>query len=148
MLKVRKVVASDCDWLFELSNDEMARKFSYSSEPIPYPEHYSWFQKQLDNPDSVIFVFIMNEDRVGIVRFVNEKLNWVVGINLNKNFRGKGLAPKMLNLALSELNPGIPVFAYIKKNNESSIKTFNSAGFQYEKEISVQSIPSYLYIWK
>jgi ribosomal protein S18 acetylase RimI-like enzyme len=148
MLTLRKVEADDCNWLLDLSNETVARSFSYNTNIINYEEHQLWFQQQLENPDSIIFVFEINKEKAGIVKFKNEGDNWLVGINVHKNFRGQSLGQKMLKMAIEKLKPEIPVFAYIKCNNESSIKTFIGAGFQYEKEISIHSIPSYLYIWR
>jgi UDP-2,4-diacetamido-2,4,6-trideoxy-beta-L-altropyranose hydrolase len=148
MLKLRSLTPADCDWLFELSNEETARQFSYNTDPIKYEDHIVWFQKQIGNLDSLIFVFESEGEKVGIVRFTNEKTNWLVGINIHKDFRGKGLGSHMLAMAIETLKPEIPIFAYIKRNNEASIKTFAAAHFTCENKLNIKSIPSYLYIWK
>lgn len=148
MLRLRTLIPADCDWLFELSNEKTARQFSYKTDPIKYEDHVIWFQKQIGNLESLIFVFEQNEGKVGIVRFTNEKTNWLVGINIQKDFRGKGLSTQMLVMAIEALKPEIPIFAYIKKNNAASMKTFTAAHFTRESMLNIKSIPSYLYVWK
>jgi len=87
---------------------------------------------------------------IGQVRFENneEQKTSVTGISIDKSFRGKGLAGKLLSLAVRYFfheNPDYTIEAYIKTENRGSVGTFKSAGFLFNKNLDYQGFETVLY---
>ncbi|MBX2841801.1 MAG: GNAT family N-acetyltransferase [Flammeovirgaceae bacterium] len=149
-MKFRKANINDLDITFCWANDPLVRAFSYQQDEIKFKEHEAWFEKKIGEGDSEFLIFEVEEIPVGLVRMDNLGANWVVGISIDKKARGKGYAPAMLKSASEYVNSieNQPIWAYIKKENIASIKSFIRAGFKKEKELVYQGIESYLYICK
>jgi RimJ/RimL family protein N-acetyltransferase len=148
---IRHARESDLMLYFEWTNEEEVRKQSFNSEPILLENHEKWFYKKLADPDCLMLVF---EDArqvpVGQVRFeCNEQQKTsVIGVSLDKHFRGKNLAGKILALATTyffKVKPDYAIQAFIKKDNAGSINAFNKAGFSFEKSLDYQGIDTVLY---
>lgn len=150
MLKFRKAGEEDAALYFDWANDEVVRKQSYHSGMISWEEHISWFNKKLGDPGCLMLLF-ENErhEPVGQVRFQQETDSiYVIGISIAKEFRGKGYASRVLEQAATcflDLHPTKTIYAYIKKDNEGSIRSFSNAGFLFSKELLISDAPSVLY---
>jgi len=150
MLKFRIATIDDVDLYFKWANDPVVRSNSYHSEPIKYEDHVTWFSQKLNDPNFSFYVFFNEEGlAVGQVRIQKEETETVIGISIDKDHRGKSLGLEMLEKATDDFlskNPNEVIYAYIKKENISSIKIFSKAGFQNPEECDVSGIPSYRYI--
>lgn len=148
MLKYRHADYNDIDLVFEWSNDPEARRNSYNTDKIPYENHIKWFNKQLNDDKSIILIFEYNSVPVGLVRFINENDNWVVGINIDKQNRKKGYAKNMLIMAAKYLFDNFDceqIIAYIKRENIASKRVFEKAGYKFSKALKIENIDSYEY---
>lgn len=150
-INIRKARKDDLMLYFEWTNDEEVRKQSFNSEPIALENHEKWFHKKLADPNCLMLVF---EDAqqvpIGQVRFENneEQKISVIGVSLDKNFRGQKLASKILALASTYFfkeNPDYTIQAFIKADNKGSINAFNKADFSFKKSLEYQGIDSVLY---
>ena len=140
-LTLRFATIRDIDTYFEWANDEEVRKNSFHSDAISYENHVAWFKNKLLNPDSFLYFFTCNQQVVGQVRIEVLKSETIIGISVDKNFRGKSLSTPMLQLAASvffEYHPQKQITAYIKQENISSYKSFKNAGFE-EKEMVIEN---------
>lgn len=130
-LKIRKATINDAQYLFSLANDKLARKNSFNSNPINFDEHLEWLKSKIISTDSYIYICSVNGVRVGMVKFdiLNET---IIGINIDPLFRGRGLASKLILEACNEFwhNHDNDIFAYIKKSNLISVKSFEKAMFK------------------
>ena len=135
-MSIDKAGAKDLLPLFRLANDMVVRQNSFSVKNITLSEHTDWFNATLHNPDRRLYVFYLSEIFVGQIRFDKEDCRcWVVSISLDAFFRGWGLAPFMLQMAINELNKdelglNMKVYAYVKKGNKASQCAFLKAGFR------------------
>ena len=150
-VNIRKANEDDLLLYFEWTNDEEVRKQSFNSEPVALENHEKWFHKKLADPNCLMLVF---EDAqqvpIGQVRFESNKEHKisVIGVSLDKNFRGRGFAGKILTLASTWFfreNPNYTIQAFIKTDNKGSINAFIKAGFSFEKNLDYQGIDSVLY---
>ncbi|MDR6786136.1 ribosomal-protein-alanine N-acetyltransferase [Pedobacter africanus] len=147
-LRFRKAGREDVTLYYEWANENEVRKNSYSQEAIPYENHVRWFEAKIESPSSLLLLFFVEDSGqpVGQVRFENEaNLESIIGISIDKNYRGMGLAPELLTLSTSYFHDVFPenkITAYIKKENISSIKSFRSAGFKNETECQYFGIKS------
>lgn len=146
-LKFRPAQPDDLDLTYRWANDPEVRKASFYSDLITYEGHQAWFHAKLLSADSIILIFRHGSKPAGIVRFELESDRAVIGISIDADSRGKGLGRPMLLEACKHYftNHQQAVFAYIKKDNSSSIKAFTNAGFRYSSEDEVNGIPCYLY---
>ena len=127
--------------IFDLANDPLVRKSSFNSSKISWDEHLCWFNKIISNTDFVLYV-VRNENNnfVGTVRFEkyqSEKKIFVIGVQLRKPFRGKGLGKLLILGATRRISEDLGVekiIAYIKKENIISLKLFLKLGYLVERD--------------
>lgn len=128
-------LAEECDLLplFELANDREVRANSFSTQSISLAEHTGWFNCTLANPARKLFVFRLNGEPAGQVRFDKERDEAVIGVSLNARYRGMGWASLMIRKALDAYKVQEPyinrVYAFVKSANTASKYTFLNAGF-------------------
>lgn len=146
-ISIRKALESDVNLIFDWSNDKLVRKQSYNSDEIKLETHINWYNRKLQDSKSLFLILEIKNKPFGLVKFDIKKENAIIGVLIDKEFRGKGLSIKSITLSCSkyfELYKQ-PVFAYIKVSNKASINAFSKAGFQYVKEELVKGVPSYIY---
>jgi len=146
-LSVRKAVAGDMEFVFNLANDPIVRENSYNSDPILIENHRSWFNKQIEDESVEFYIIKYRTEPMSQVRFKISEDHAVIGISIAVDFRGKGLASEILNLATKkyfEFNSK-PILAYVKKVNSSSAKAFERSGYSWYKDEIVGGSDSYVY---
>ena len=131
ILTLRKARGSDIHLYFAWANDPEVRRQSFDRRPISWAEHQSWFACRL--ADSVL---LLAEDEAGMpagqVRFEPAGAAWKINYSLAAEFRGAGLAAKMLGMAIQELrrvHPGARLQAEVKAANPASRRVFGALGF-------------------
>ena len=146
----RKVKASDINLLFNWANDEEVRKQSFSTGKIDFETHKIWFQNKLKNKNSIMYIAEIDNTPFSLIRFDKENDHAVIGILLDKNWRGKSLSVPVLKKAtelFQQKNP-LPVYAYIKETNTPSIKAFKHAGYIFHKKQKLKNSVIHWYIKK
>ncbi len=108
---------------------------SINQEPIAWEEHCAWFADRLRDEACAFYVAAMPEgDFLGQVRFRLDEERAVVSLSLHRRARGKGLAGPILEQACERLFKDRPdlqdVSAYIRRDNEVSLRSFARAGFR------------------
>lgn len=146
----RKATASDLDLYFDWTNDEETRKNSFNSQIVDYESHTNWFLNKISDKKTLMLVF-ENEEKipVGQIRVEKKTNENVIGISIDKHFRGKGLAVPMLKIASEQFFESFQektIHAYIKKTNLASLNSFKKAGFEEEKTLFINEDLSYLLV--
>jgi len=136
-LKMRSAQAADADLYFEWANDPEVRRQSLESRPIGRAGHERWFAARLS--DAALFVA---EDEAGLpvgqVRFERDDARWRINYSVGAEFRGAGLAAKMLGLAIEALrrrHPQAQLKAEVKTGNLPSRKVFLALGFREVSDV-------------
>jgi len=144
----RDVRITDEKLLFDWANDNLVRQQSFNSQKIDYPTHQKWFAQKLADHRSLFWIAEQNQNAIGLVRFDIQEDHAVIGISIDSKYRGKGYGSKILELSSNAFLQifDLPIYAYIKKNNPASIKSFQKAGFHLKKETNINGIESVLYI--
>ena len=144
----RKVNTSDLNLLFDWADDDEVRKQSFSTGKIDFETHKIWFQNKLKNKNSHMYIAEINTYPVSLIRFDVENDHAVIGILIDKNWRGKALATSILQkvIEIFHQKKPLPIHAYIKESNIPSIKTFQQAGFKLYNKIKVKNTDSYCFI--
>ncbi|MNE58469.1 hypothetical protein D3C80_1535010 [compost metagenome] len=84
-----------------------------------------------------------------MVRFSTSEDETVIGITIDKAFRGQSIGYKILIEACNYYHSHYPdrtITAYIKKENIASINSFQKAGFTFATEKEIKGCPSMVYI--
>lgn len=148
---IRKANVNDLMLYFDWTNDDEVRKQSFKSQPVVLENHEQWFMKKIIDPNCLMLVFEdARQQPIGQVRFENngDQKTSIIGISIDKLFRGKGLAGTLLRLAVKSFfreNPEYIIEAYIKTENKGSLGAFKNAGFSFSKKIDYQGFETVLY---
>lgn len=147
-MKIRAANLTDLDKYFEWTNDPLVRAESFYSSQIEYDEHVNWFGRMLTRSDVMMFVFEEDSNLVGQVR-IQGKDEVIIGLSIDKLYRGQGKGSEMIALALKEyflLNRSVKfINAYIREKNFASIRSFEKSGFIYLKKGMVNNIECLVY---
>ena len=137
----------DCNLVFALSNDPVARENSFNTKPIDYSSHCEWFKRTLADENVLFFLVFEGEVFVGQIRFNRDSAmaeECVISLSITEQFRGRHIGLQFLELGISELQKKWQtmkaVIADVKAENKASIKLFESAGF---KEIDSEYFNTY-----
>ncbi len=144
----RKAKLSDLDLYFEWTNDPATRSNSFNTQEVNYQEHTDWFSRKVEDKKALLLVFENEENiPVGQIRIEQKTDENIIGISIDKNFRGLGLAVPMLTSACEVFFTEFQaknIHAYIKKTNLASLHSFRKAGFEIINELIISNEASYL----
>ena len=132
-LKLREINSLDSKLLFNWVNETAVRFNSINKSQISWDNHELWFQNQLNNSSSYIFVLEMNETPVGQIRFDLLNNKYEVDYSIDKKYRGKGFGTQIIEKAIyknKKLKKGIEIIAKVNVSNLGSIKVFTKLGFK------------------
>jgi len=130
-LEIRKVTWSDSDIILEWANDGATRNNSFNNALITKKQHESWLKEKLLDKNCHYFLCFYEDKPAAFIRFDKVSKQYVIGINVNPDYRGKKISVPCIKLALKKLEVGSTVIAYIKPENLISANTFSKAGFLY-----------------
>ncbi len=136
---LRKATPNDLEFLFNLRNEEVVRRFSLNSELISLDTHKKWFERKMASQDSVIFIAEKDSEPIAQTRFdlVGEDTA-EVSIAVAADFRGKGYGTEILKqttrLFLDSHPNVLMVRAYIELDNAASLRSFTKAGYRLKGE--------------
>ncbi len=142
-ISIREANSSDLEITFQWANNSETRKNSFYSSSISFVEHSEWFWEKLKSDQSKLYIVSLRNVKIGLVRF-EFNMETTIGIVIAPEFRGKGLASVIIDLACATLwktnTNSMPVRAYIKEENVASIRSFLKAGFILERYDVVNEI--------
>ncbi|WP_338875977.1 GNAT family N-acetyltransferase [Spirosoma sp. SC4-14] len=140
MLTYRKAQPSDVQLYFDWANDLETRQQSFNSREIPLETHTAWFTKKLTDPDALLLLFEDEQHKaVGQVRFERKHetdmpAEIIVGVSVDARVRGQGFASQIITQgceACKEQWGAVTIHAYIKADNQGSVRSFQKAGFKF-----------------
>ena len=147
-ISFKKASEKDLITVFDWSNDNLVRKNSFNSAPILFQDHEQWYSKKIKDKSTLFFIVLINQESAGLIRFEIGAKKTTIGILVDKKFRGQKMASAILikSAELYFANYKLPIFAYIKKDNLASVKSFQRAGYKYYNEEVIDGSNSYIYI--
>ncbi|WP_430406601.1 GNAT family N-acetyltransferase [Fluviicola sp.] len=140
---LRPVTENDIDLFFKWANDPEVRQNSINTDPIPYDTHVQWFNNQLQNKESHLFVLSNGEEPAGQIRIQLNDGIWEIGYSISKDYRGKKLGYTIVQLLLNRF-PEYRFKAIVKKNNIASIKVFEKLLFKLQTSSEDDTIYTFL----
>jgi RimJ/RimL family protein N-acetyltransferase len=139
-VKIRKANMKDCNILFEWANDPLSRKNSFNPAQIKYESHKKWLAEKFEQKTNIFYIIEFENQKAALVRFERKKEETtVIGIHIDKKFRGRGLASEFIIKASKKylVKNSEKISAFIKIENMASIKSFTKAGFLFERETEI-----------
>lgn len=133
-LILRRATSADVDVYFRWANDAVVRKNSFSSLPISYSDHCSWFYSNLDHPGACLYIFTtIDNTPIASVRFKISSNEAVLSYLLDEQFRGFNLSKVIVANGTAtffqEYQLISKVIAHVKVENVASYKAFQSNNF-------------------
>lgn len=131
---LRLARAEDQRTLWEWANDPEVRAASFSSAPIPWETHVTWFAEKSSQGKSLILI-AEDEQAIpfGQIRFdLRSDGDAELNISLARDKRGKGLGVRVIEAGVRELfvSTRCPrVHAFVKPENVASTRVFTQADF-------------------
>jgi RimJ/RimL family protein N-acetyltransferase len=136
-MQVRPATMADAEILYGWANDPGTRRWSFTTEPIPWETHVAWLSTVL--ADRVLLIGADDNGPVGSVRFDPDG---EVSITIAPERRGRGLARSLLDAAL----PYGPsrVVAHVRPENIASMRLF--AGWIDEGQVSERDLDVHRFV--
>lgn len=150
-LRLRPATTDDAKLIFDWANDPGVRAVSFSSEAIVWENHVKWFNARLADANYRIWVAMDSVGTpLGQVRFQIEGEAAIISISLDANQRGKNRGSLLIWTASQKLFRELPalqeIHAYIKPDNQASIRAFEKAEFVKQGERDVKGLVAWLYV--
>ncbi|GAB2524625.1 GNAT family N-acetyltransferase [Spirosoma aerophilum] len=143
MLTYRTAQPADARLYFDWANDPDTRRQSFNSTPISLETHTGWFTRKLADPNALLLVFANETGQpVGQVRFERTPVadmpdEIIIGLSVDARHRGKGLASQLITMGCAACRKqwgAVTIHAYIKAENQASVRAFERAGFRLSGE--------------
>lgn len=136
-LIVRQARIEDAMDVLRWRNDPLVCVMSRHHDPIREEVHMSWYERAVADPNRLLLIGVLGEQKIGIVRFdCRQASSWEVSIAMAQDARGKGYGRPFLEMALKWLGntcaQPMSVLAVVRSDNESSLRLFQSLGFKHE----------------
>ena len=132
-VRLRAVGEADREILWRWANDPEVRANSFHPEPIPWENHVRWFGQKLQDGNCVFYLASDEQGHaLGQVRFDLDEKKATISISLDAGFRGRGFGAQTLLVACREffgLDRSAEVHAWVKAENEASLRAFRNVGF-------------------
>lgn len=150
LISLRQVTDSDCDLVWQWSNEKETRNASFSEKPISWEEHVHWFKEKLADPNHVFFIVTNgNKNPLGQIRYSVEGKKAVVSFSIAPESRNLGYGSEILKIAAQKLfyeTEVEEILAFVKAENLVSSKTFQNAGFKQTEELFLHGTKSYKFV--
>lgn len=137
-LRLNTATKNDCNDIWLWRNHPDARKNFFNEKTVSWQDHRKWFYSKINDPGTRIYLAVLKEDKIGVIRFEIKGSLVKVSVNLNPDFFGKGLGSKVIRFGtekfLNETKVKKRIIAETKRDNIASQKAFAKAGYRIAKE--------------
>lgn len=132
-LHLRAVQVQDSHLIWEWANDGDTRAASFSSTPISWATHETWFAARLTDPQCRFYIAVdVSGSSIGQIRYQLEGESATVSVSVAPEYRGQGYSVRLIQAGTESLfvaTAVMAVHAYIKPDNLASRHAFARAGF-------------------
>jgi UDP-2,4-diacetamido-2,4,6-trideoxy-beta-L-altropyranose hydrolase len=133
LLTLRRVSEADCRLIWEWDNDSEVRAVSFSSDPIPWESHVRWYEAKWRDPNCFFYIATNSSGNpFGQIRFDIIEYGGMVSVSVAHAMRGKGYGSALITLGVEKFfaeSSANVVHAYIRTDNQTSVRAFEKAGF-------------------
>jgi RimJ/RimL family protein N-acetyltransferase len=134
-MSLRPATGADKWRVWQWNNHPQVRAVSHSTDPISWRDHEAWFERQLVDTDSTLYIVLVDRVPAGIVRLARERARGaaLLSITIAPAYRGQGVGVSALRAACDHhavAYPSVPVEAWVECTNLASTRCFLGAGFR------------------
>ena len=133
--RLRRIQESDARLLWEWVNEPAARAAAFTRGPVPWEQHLAWLRTKLADPKCCMLLCEDSEGKaVGQIRMdphVGGEM--LIDVSVAAENRGSGYGSVLIDLAAEKIFAETPtrrLHAYIRKENQASIRAFEKADFR------------------
>lgn len=139
-LTLRPATLADSQLLYEWRVRDEADADWWKGTPVTAAAHQRWMAVRVDNPALRLWIAEDNNEPVGMVRLDS---NGELTVDVVPERRGEGLGTRMIvaACALAKDMGHTRVKASIDNVNESSMRAFEKAGFEYHADV-------FFFVWR
>ena len=143
----------DARFLWELRTDPVTQVNSFHAGVIPWESHLAWFASKLANDSTRIYI-AESEDNTAIGQIRIERQTpeiAMVSLAVALAARGRGYGKAMLTKAIEQAQKDLNVQqfnAFVKPDNEPSLRLFGACGFRFQEEFMMDDVPSVKLIYR
>lgn len=136
--KLRKVDDSDHIWLVDLHNDPDVLRNLTNPMPITLESHMRWWKNICNSHSEIRMIFELDGQPAGFTKFYSIDKNnhsCILGADLHKDYRGKGLAKHMWSLMIDYCFKELllhRISLTTAEYNHIAIKVYKNLGFLEE----------------
>jgi UDP-2,4-diacetamido-2,4,6-trideoxy-beta-L-altropyranose hydrolase len=132
-VKFRRATVDDMKVYFDWANDPLTRGNSINKEKIEWSSHQKWFKNKLSDDKTLFFVFSLEDNLIGQLRFDFLEGYWLISFSVDEKFRGKGLAEIIVYKSILQIkkifDADLKLKAQVQEDNIASLKIFQHLGF-------------------
>lgn len=141
----------DAKFIYELKYEEKALEYSFNQNKYTFDEFFDIYKEKYFSNDVPPYIVCLEKEKIAFIGLLKCDNYYTIGINLHKNYRGKGLGKNILNLFINKIKEykfKCKIIAKIKHFNIPSIKTFENIGFKYimDETINNQQVKVFEYL--
>ena len=134
-LTLRRAEPRDCRLIWEWANDPTVRAAAFSSEPITWESHQSWFAAKLASPTTALFLALDDAGTaLGQIRFDwSDHGHAEIDVSVSALARRRGFGGALIRAGVDEMFASTKVetvHASVKEDNRASTRAFEKAGFR------------------
>lgn len=130
---LREATENDVDIIYNWANDDEVRKNSFSTEKIAYEDHIKWYENALKSDNVKIYILLVNNDDIGIVRLNICNDSAEVSYSISSDYRCMGYGGLILQLTTAKVKAEFPYIkkltAQVKSENAASRKALLNSGY-------------------
>lgn len=135
---LRAAELKDSDLVLVWRNDPEAVRQSVSGVAVEKKVHRRWFREAVVSSKTVLLIaealLTTGVTPIGMCRFDSGEAGiWKVSLNINPDFRGRGLGGRVLQSSLSRVKvdwgPEVEIQAVVHESNLPSLRVFETVGF-------------------
>lgn len=147
----RQAQLGDAGFFVEVRDAETV-EYLHDGRLYGWDDTYGWLASIQDSLTTVRHIVYINDTKVGIVRIDHIDLwnmNMMLGMDLHKNYRGKGYAKPIWKLLLDKVFKGEgmhAVYLEVLASNERAIHIYKKLGFKEDGRIPEKVLKNGVYI--
>ncbi len=143
---IRKATINDMKNIFELSNQDYVRFYSFNQDKIIWEAHCQWFTKAIHNPNILFYILETDtKECIGQIRLqCTEYSSWEISISLFQQFHNQHIVSRALKQII-EQHHSLNFLATVREDNISSIHLFEALNFQKTQTTTINNKNFYLY---
>jgi len=140
-----KALPTDVDLTFRWATDPVIRAFSFSEKAIEWNEHKAWYASKMNNANCFYYLAVINEQKIGTIRFDCFEQRAVISYLIDRDFHGKGYGSWILKEGLNKLmeDPDFSqlhvteIVGSVISTNIPSLKSFEKLNFEKTESANV-----------